>query len=118
MAKIEFSNAKMYISEPDGGYTPIGKAVDIECACDDSEDNASHASHASFTKLSDSFECVCKLSEEAAMAIFGVRSAVLKCCPNKRVAYLASNAKKARARKKNLRRAIKLLEKMEDKNAL
>lgn len=115
MAKIEFSDAKTYIAEPDGGYTPIGKAVDIECACDDSEDNASHAS---FTKLSDSFECVCKLSEEAAMAIFGVRSAVLKCCPNKRVAYLASNAKKARARKKNLRRAIKLLEKMEDKNAL
>lgn len=110
MAKIEFSNAKMYISEPDGGYTPIGKAVDIECACDDSEDNASHAS---FTKLSDSFECVCKLSEEAAMAIFGVRSAVLKCCPNKRVAHLALHAKKARTRKKNFHRAIKILEEME-----
>lgn len=115
MAKIEFSNAKMYISEPDGGYTPIGKAVDIECACDDSEDNASHASFTNQILLS---AFASWLSEEAAMAIFGVRSAVLKCCPNKRVAYLASNAKKARARKKNLRRAIKLLEKMEDKNAL
>lgn len=115
MTKIEFSDAKMYIAEPDGSYTPIGKANGIECVCDDSEDNAFYAP---FTKLADSFECVCKLSEEAAMAIFGVRNAVLKCCPNKRVAYLASNAKKARTRKKNLRRAIKLLEKMEDKNAL
>lgn len=76
------------------------------------------SSHMPFTNLADSFECVCKLSEEAAIAILGIRDAVLKCCPNKRVAYLASSAKKARTRKKNFRRAIKILEKTEDKNAL
>lgn len=70
------------------------------------------------SEKADSFECVCKLSKEAAMAIFGIRDAVLKCCPNKRVTHLASSAKKSRTRKKNLRRAIKILEKMENKDAL
>lgn len=93
----------------------IGQAEDCEYICDGVEDVSSHMS---FTKLADSFECVCKLSEEAAMAIFGIRDAVLKCCPNKRVTHLASRAKKSRTRKKNLRRAIKILEKMENKDAL
>lgn len=107
MAKIEFSNATMYIAEPDSGYTPIGQVKDFECTCSDSDDPPSYMSLAN---LSDSFECVCKLSKEAAMAIFGVRDAVIKCCPNQRVVHLALHAKKARTRKKNFHRAIKILE--------
>lgn len=57
-----------------------------------------------------SFECIIKISKEAIMALFGIRKAVVRCCPNKRVVHLALYAKKPRIRKKNFNRAIRILE--------
>lgn len=41
---------------------------------------------------------------------------VVKCCPNRKVAYLATHSKKNRTRKKNFHRAIKILEELAEVN--
>lgn len=110
MAKIEFSDAKMYVLGPDNSYIPFGTVKDADGISSDSE-NAAHRTP--FINLADSFEFVGKASQDGLMAILGIRNAVLKCCPNKQVVYLVSHAKKSRARKKNFHRAIKILERME-----
>ena len=50
--------------------------------------------------------------EEALLYISGARDVVVKCCPNRKVAYLATHSKKRRTRKKNIHRAIKILEEL------
>lgn len=110
MAKIEFSNVKMYIAESNGDYTPIGPVEDFDCTYNDANDIPPNISLANLTE---SFEWVCNLSRDVIMTIIGLRGVVIKCCPNKRVAHLALHAKKARTRKKNFHRAIKILEEME-----
>ena len=57
-----------------------------------------------------SFEVACRMFEEALLYISGARDVVVKCCPNRKVAYLATHSKKRRTRKKNIHRAIKILE--------
>ena len=111
MAEIKFSDAKMYVVGPDDSYIPFGTIKDIDYISSDSKDIAPYTP---FINLADSFEHVCKVSKEGLMVILGIRDTVLKCCPNKQVVYLASHAKKSRARKKNFHRAIKILERMED----
>lgn len=44
------------------------------------------------------------------MYILGIRDLIVKNCPNKRVAHLALHAKKKRTRKKNIHRAVYILE--------
>lgn len=62
------------------------------------------------------FECVAKISRDILMAITGVSDIVVKCCPNRKVAYLATHSRKKRTRKKNFHRAIKILEKLAEVN--
>lgn len=99
-------DAKMYIAEPDGSYTPLGSIQDLDVTYADECDEFPSIS------ITDEliFEGTCRLSKEATMALFGVRDAVIKYCPNKRVVHLALHAKKACTRKKNFNRAIKILE--------
>ena len=59
-----------------------------------------------------SFEATCRMLEEALFYISGARDVVVKCCPNRKVAYLATHSKKRRTRKKNIHRAIKILEEL------
>ena len=56
------------------------------------------------------YERIAKLSREAIITLFGFRNAILGCCLNKRVVHLALHASKARTRKKNFNRAIRILE--------
>ena len=58
------------------------------------------------------FEATCRMLEEALLYISGARDVVIKCCPNRKVAYLATHSKKRRTRKKNIHRAIKILEEL------
>ena len=58
------------------------------------------------------FEAACRMLEEALFYISGARDVVIKCCPNRKVAYLATHSKKRRTRKKNIHRAIKILEEL------
>lgn len=109
MANVDFSPGSLYIIEPTKSPEPIEPIV-AEIA---SFDYANDMTCISFLDMAAaSFECTAKLSREAIMAIYGIREAVLRCCPNKRVVHLAFHAKKPRTRKKNSNRAIKILEEL------
>lgn len=57
-----------------------------------------------------SFEVMGKIGFEAWMALTGLRDVCLSLCPNKKVVHLAKYATKKKVKKKNLRRAIRILE--------
>ena len=48
--------------------------------------------------------------EDFLFAISGLKEAVLETCPNKRVVHLAKYTKKIKVRKKNIKRAVRMLE--------
>lgn len=101
----------VYISNPDG--TPIGHLDAKECSieCKD-KDEFNYISNAINNTIEASFEVACRMFEEALLYISGARDVVIKCCPNRKVAYLATHSKKRRTRKKNIHRAIKILEEL------
>lgn len=66
----------------------------------------------SLNNFSAELEAFCRISQDAMFDMLGIRDIVLSCCPNKRVIHLAKYGKKKRTRKKNLHRAIKILEGM------
>lgn len=109
MANINFSPGNLYVLGPNENYEIFGNIAKIEELASYSkfDDDAPFSSF----DMASSFECIAKLSKEAIMTLFGFREAILRCCPNKRVAHLAFHAKKPRTRKKNFNRAIKILEK-------
>lgn len=67
----------------------------------------------SIKNLEDSFAAVAKALKDAIIAITRVKNIILEVCPNKRIIYLATHAKKYRTRKKNLHRAFRILEEIE-----
>lgn len=115
MANVVFSPGSLYIVEPTKSFEPIEPIV-AEIESFDFEEDYEYANGMPCISFLDmvaaSFECTAALSREAIMAIYGIREAVLRCCPNKRVVHLAFYAKKPRTRKKNFNRAIKILEEL------
>lgn len=111
MVNIEFSPESFYILEPNGSYKPLGNITKFEeiATYSDFTDDINCISSFNMTVTS-SFEEIAKLSREAIITLFGFRDAILKCCLNKRVVHLALHASKARTRKKNFNRAIRILE--------
>ena len=91
---INFNPGNVYVYNQDG--TPI-RLADI------SDIN---------NTIEASFEATCRMLKEALLYISGARDIVIKCCPNRKVAYLATHSKKRRTRKKNIHRAIKILEEL------
>ena len=106
----------IYISNPDGTST---ERLDInECSieCEDEINYISNDIDPVKFQINNiieaSFEATCHMFEEALLYISGARDVVVKCCPNRKVAYLATHSKKRRTRKKNIHRAIKILEEL------
>lgn len=91
----------VYISNPDGTST---ERLDT--------DEINYISNDINNIIEASFEATCHMFEEALLYISGARDVVIKCCPNRKVAYLATHSKKRRTRKKNIHRAIKILEEL------
>lgn len=109
MVSIDFRPGTLYILGPNGNYETFGNVTEVEeLTYSEFSDDMTYIS--SFDTATSYFECVTKISKEAIMALFGIRDAVLRCCPNKRVVHLALYAKKPRTRKKNFNRAIRILE--------
>ena len=108
---INLGPGTVYISNPDG--TAIRRLdindCSIECEC---EDEFNYISNNINNTIEASFEVICRMLEEALLYISGARDIVIKCCPNRKVAYLATHSKKRRTRKKNIHRAIKILEEL------
>ena len=113
---INLGPGTVYISNPDG--TPI-RRLDINEGSIECEDEIDYVSNdikpVKFqinNMIEASFEATCRMLEEALLYISGARDIVIKCCPNRKVAYLATHSKKRRTRKKNIHRAIKILEEL------
>lgn len=110
---INFNPGTIYISNPDG--TSIGSLdindCSIECE-DECKDEINYISNDINNTIEASFEVACRMLKEALFYISGARGIVIKCCPNRKVVYLATHSKKRRTRKKNMHRAIKILEEL------
>lgn len=106
---INFNPGTVYISKPNG--TAIGFADINECSIE-CEDEINYILNDINNTIEESFEVVGRMFEEALFYISGARDVVVKCCPNRKVVYLATHSKKRRTRKKNIHRAIKILEEL------
>lgn len=106
---INFNPGTVYISKPDGTAIRFADVNDCSIEC---EDEFNYISNAITNAIEASFEATCRIFEEALLYISGARDVVIKCCPNRKVAYLATHSKKRRTRKKNIHRAIKILEEL------
>ena len=110
---INLGPGTVYISNPDG--IPIRRldinegSIECECEC---ENEFNYISNDINNTIEASFEVICRMLEEALFYISGARDVVVKCCPNRKVVYLATHSKKRRTRKKNIHRAIKILEEL------
>ena len=109
MLKIE--NATLYILNENGVYS---KLCGVKDASIETEDELEYISDviSTINDLERSFECVCSIAEEALFSITGLLDVIIQCCPNRKVIYLATHSRKKRTRKKNIHRAIKILEEM------
>lgn len=108
---IEVTDVGLYVIGSDGQYSMFESIndCDIECTTSDEIDELNRLSQ-SITNLTESFTGTVQLTKEMFMAILGLNKAIIAACPNRRVAYLATHARKKRTRIKNLNRAIKILE--------
>lgn len=115
MINFNFNPGTLYISNQDGSYTEFGEIKDVEI--ETSETTTYDADETiDIANIEAAFECVAKISRDILMAITGVSDIVVKCCPNRKVAYLATHSRKKRTRKKNFHRAIKILEELAEVN--
>lgn len=110
---IELTSGTIYISSPDGLYSELGKAIGIDVAYSDSDDDYYHNAVSNIISSLEKYftlECCARINRELLLTIFGIRAYILYNCPNKRVIHLAVHAKKKITRKKNFNRAIRILE--------
>ena len=114
---INFGPGTIYISNPDETLIRFADVNDCSIECEDEcKDEINYISNDNNNTIEASFECVAKMSRDMLMAITGVSDVVVKCCPNRKVAYLALHSRKKRTRKKNFHRAIKILEELAEVN--
>ncbi len=109
----------IYISNPDGTAIRFADVNDCSIECEDEFNYISSDINSTIdinNTIEASFEATCRMFEEALLYISGARDVVVKCCPNRKVAYLATHSKKRRTRKKNIHRAIKILEELAEVN--
>ena len=107
---IEFGSGTIYISNPDGTTSPFGRINDAEIETTSTvEDDPAYIPYLGGYETT--IEGICKFYKNALMYLTGVSQLAIDMCPNRKVVHLAKHAKKRRARKKNLNRAIYILEK-------
>ena len=108
---FEITGGGLYVLGPDGQYSMLGETEDCNVECTTTEEiNELDYLPLSINNLTDSFTGTVQFTKETFMAFLGLNKAIIAACPNKRVAYLATHARKKRTRIKNLNRAIKMLE--------
>lgn len=110
---LNLSSGTIYILDYGENQEELGTVSSCDTECSDYSDY--DGAVMSINRLDASIELFCRLSNDLIMAITGMRDVILKCCPNRRVVHLALNGKKKRTRKKNLNRAIRILERIAEK---
>ena len=107
---IEFGIGTIYISNPYGTMSPLGRinGAEIETTST-AEDEQVYIPNIRDYEIT--IEGICKFYKNALTHLTGVSQFIIDVCPNRKVVHLAKHAKKRHARKKNLNRAIYILEK-------
>lgn len=99
---IESGAGTFYFLGDEGVYIP----VDIpEYADEEFPLTTSAIDH-----LTESLEITTRICFESMITLLGLRKVILDLCPDKQVVHLTNHAAKKRTRKKNFRRAIRILE--------
>lgn len=100
-----------YFRGQEGVYIPVGGTTDLtDAEFYDSDETVVDLLSNRESFATASFEVMGKIGFEAWMALTGLRDVCLSLCPNKKVVHLAKYATKKKVKKKNLRRAIRILE--------
>lgn len=106
---FEFGSGTIYISNLDGTMSPLGRINGAEIETTSTvEDDPVYIPSIGDCEIT--VEGICKFYKNALMHLTGVSELAINMCPNRKVVHLAKNANKRRARKKNLNRAIYILE--------
>ena len=118
---INFNPGTVYVYNQDGTSTERLDIYECSIECEDEDrceckDEFNYISNNINNAIEASFEATCRMLKEALLYISGARDVVIKCCPNRKVVYLATHSKKRRTRKKNIHRAIKILEELAEVN--
>ena len=117
---INFNPGTVYVYNQDGTSTRFADLNECSIECEDEINYISNDINSVKFQINNmieaSFEATCRMLKEALLYISGARDVVIKCCPNRKVAYLATHSKKRRTRKKNIHRAIKILEELSEIN--
>lgn len=109
---IELGSGTLYIQNSDGSYEPLGEIANAEVTSSEVHDTSQYINRINDQGIS--FEIACKIPKKLWLLLTGVLEGIIKCCPNKKVVHLMLNGKNKRIRKKNLKRAIKILERMQN----
>ena len=106
---IEFGIGTIYVSNLEGTASPLGRINGAEIETTSTvEDDPVYIP--CLGDCETTIEGACKFYKNALMYITGVSQLAIDMCPNRKVVHLAKHANKRRARKKNLNRAIYILE--------
>lgn len=105
--KTKLDSGKLYFIEPDGSTSLLGHVTEFDCTAEDIDISVPVTS---IPDVDAAFEMLAKATKDLILTLTGMCQAVIECCPDKRVVHLALHGKKARTRKKNFNRAIKILE--------
>lgn len=110
---IHLGPGRLFIGTPDGAEY-LGNVYELETV-ESTYDMEPWPKENPFLTAMDTAELTCSLKMAAQSiqkiidAMLGITKAVLELCPDKRVVHLARHARKERTRKKNRRRAYRLL---------
>ena len=106
---INLNSGTLYIQKQDGSYEHFGEVADTEITSYDTYNISEYIQ--SINQPEFTFEFVAKVQKDLWLKLLGIYDAIINLCPNKRVVHLALNGRTHKIRKKNLHRAIKILEK-------
>ena len=106
---INPNSGTFYIQKQDGSYEHFGEVADTEITSSDIYNIPECIQ--SINQPEFTFEFVAKVQKDLWLKLLGIYDAIIDLCPNKRVVYLVLHGKNNKIRKKNLHRAIKILEK-------
>ena len=106
---INLNSGALYIQKQYGSYEHFGEVADTENTSSDISDIPEYVPFINQPEFA--FEFVAKVQKDLWLKLLGIYDAIVNLCPNKRVAHLALNGRTHKIRKKNLHRAIKILEK-------
>ena len=106
---INLNSGTLYIQKQDGLYEHFGEVADTENTSSDIYDIPEYVPFINQPEFT--FEFVAKVQKDLWLKLLGVYDTIINLCPNKKVVHLALNGRTHKIRKKNLHRAIKILEK-------